>query len=345
LAKQPVDAARQAEVSKALNGLDRDGLRDAALAVLPVWGTSENVPLLGQVLVAQKFDRQPCLKLAQKLADDRLLEPLVVVLTDTFDDGKLAEEILANWGEAADPVLVKHMNHPHDEAHNRITRLLEQRKVEAKLLAAQAVTDLVAKEAESRGYAAKWLQESKCAAVDKDQHAAATDAALMLLTDRSPSVRHAAVDIIRHCGDKSHDSQFVALLTSKKAEEWQAGLHGVIRTGNESGAKVLVERMADLSIKRNSDLAFGGAVTRCLISAGEQGEEFGLAILKQPLEGDGLAHSFTLIAIQDIGGKKSLAAMTAFERKHGRGPKGMPSNVAAELDLARKKVLARTKSR
>jgi hypothetical protein len=337
LAKQPLDATRQAEVSKALNGLDREGLRDAALAVLPIWGTSENASLLGQVLIGQKFDRQPCLKLAQKLADDRLLEPLVVVLTDTFDDGKLAEEILATWGEEADAVLVKHMNHAHDEAHNRITRLLEQRKIEPKLLAGQAVADLSSQAAETRGYAAAWLEESKCAAVDKDQHAAATDAALKLLTDRSPSVRHAAVEIIGHCGEKSHDSQFVALLTSKKAEEWQAGLLGVIRTGNVSGAKDLAERM--------SDEAFGGAVTRRLISAGEHGEDLALAILKQPLEGPGRAHLFALLAIEEIGGKKSLAALTAFDRKHGRGPKGMPASVANAVDVARKNVMARTKSR
>ncbi len=337
LAKQPLDAARQADVAKALNSLDRDGLRDAAQAVLPIWGTSENVPLLGQVLLGQKFDRQPCLKLAQKLADDRLLEPLIVVLTDTFDDGKLAEEILASWGTSADPVLVAHMNHPHDEAHNRIARLLEQRKIEPKLLAKQAVTDLGSKEAEARGYAAAWLEESKCAAVDKDQHAAATNAALKLLADRSPSVRHAAVEIIGQCGEKSHDSQFVALLTSKKAEEWQAGLLGVIRTGNVAGAKDLAVRM--------SDEAFGGAVCRRLNSAGEPGEDLALAILKQPLEGPGKAHIAILLTIGEIGGKKSLPALTAFDRKHRRGPKGMPTSVANAVDVARKNVIARTKSR
>jgi hypothetical protein len=305
--------------------------------VLPVWGTSENVPLLGQVLIEQKFDRQPCLKLAQKLNDDRLLEPLVVVLTDPFADGKLAEEILASWGKSADEVLAGHMNHPHDEAHDRIARLLEQRKIEPKLLAQQAVADLSSEAAETRGYAAAWLEESKCAAVDKDQHAAATEAALKLLANGSPSARQAAVEIIRHCGEKSHDSQFVALLASKKAEEWQAGLLGVIRTGNVAGAEVLAGRMADP--------AFGGAVCGRMNTAGEPAEDLALAILKQPLEGGRGPHSAILNTIGEIGGKKSLAALTAFDRKYRRGPNKMSVNVANSVDVARQNIMARMKSR
>jgi hypothetical protein len=340
LAKQPVDPAWQEEVSRALNGLDREGLRSAGLTALPVWGTKENVDLLGKLLVEQKFDRQPCLLLAQKLNDDRLLEPLVAVLTDTFDDGKLAEEILGKWGKSADDVLVRHMNHPHDEAHNRLVRILELRKIEPALLAKQAVADLKSSSADTRGYAAAWLDETKCEAVPAELHPDATDAALSLLADRSPSVRGSAVEIVRHCADKSHDAQFVKLLSSKRAEEWHAGLHGVIRTGNTAGAK-------DLFAARMHDEAQAGMVCRIMNGAGQPAEDLALALLKQPMEGKELPHLAILLSISQIGGKKSLAALTQFERQNGRGKKkgGMTSGIANAVDVARANIIKRTKSR
>jgi hypothetical protein len=340
LAKQPLDAARQAEVSRALNGLDREGLRSAGLSVLPVWGTKENVDLLGKVLVEQKLDRQPCLRLAQKLSDDRLLEPLVAVLTDTFDDGKLAEEILANWGQSADEVLVRHMNHPHDEAHNRIVRLLELRKIAPEALARQAVADLKSENADQRRYAATWLDETNCEAVPKQLHLDATDAALSLLTDKSPSVRGSAVDIVRYCADQSHDAQFVKMLSSKRAEEWHAGLHGVIRTGNTAGAK-------ELFAARMNDERQAGMVCQIMNSAGEPAEDLALALLKQPLEGKDLPHVAILLSIGQIGGKKSLAALTQFERQNGRGKNkgGMSGSLANAIDVARASITKRTKSR
>jgi hypothetical protein len=340
LAGQPLDAARQAEVSRALNGLDREGLRSAGMTVLPVWGTKENVDLLGKVLVEQKFDQQPCLLLAQKLNDDRLLEPLVAVLTDTFDDGKLAEEILGKWGESADDVLVRHMNHSHDEAHNRLVRILELRKIEPELLARQAVADLKSANADQRGYAAGWLDEKKCGAVPGELHPDATDAALALLTDKSPSVRGSAVEIVRYCADKSHDAQFVKLLSSKRAEEWHAGVHGVIRTGNTAGAK-------ELFAARMHDEAQAGMVCRIMNGAGEPAEELAIALLKQPLDDRGQAHIAILLSIGQIGGKKSLAALTQFERQNGRGKKkgGMSASVANAVDVARANITRRAKSR
>ncbi|MCU0879128.1 MAG: hypothetical protein MUF06_15190 [Pirellulaceae bacterium] len=340
LAKQPLDPARQAEVSRALNGLDRDGLRLAGLTVLPIWGTKENVDLLGKVLVEQKFDRQPCLVLAQKLNDDRLLEPLVAVLTDTFDDGKLAEEILAKWGQSADDMLVRHMNHPHDEAHNRIVRILDLRKIAPEALARQAVADLRSENADQRRYAAAWLEETKCEAVPTELHPDATDAALSLLADRSPSVRGSAVDIVRYCADKSHDAQFVKMLSSQRAEEWHAGLHGVIRTGNTAGAK-------ELFAARMKDEAQAGMVCRIMNGAGQPAEDLAIALLKQPLEDRGQAHIAILLSISQIGGKKSLAALTQFERQNGRGKKkgGMSSSVASAVDVARANITKRTKSR
>jgi hypothetical protein len=160
-AKQQVDPRRQSDVAKAINELDKDGKRELTEAALYVWANRDNVPLIIHLLEEKKFDRDALLDLVLNLKDDRFLIPLVNILRDLHADGKKAEFILSGWGKTANPVIVKHINNPDDEAHTRLVRIWEQRKLGEEARTLQSVLDLAATDKQTRRYASEWLAQQK----------------------------------------------------------------------------------------------------------------------------------------------------------------------------------------
>ena len=318
-AKYPFDAQKQAEVSRALNALDRDSVRASARAALAVWGTKENVPLIAKLL-GDRVDRDVALELAGKLPDPRLVEPLIAVLSSPFDDGKRAEQLLANWSSDADEALIKRLNDPHDETHNRIARIIAERKIDPKLLARQSLADLSAADAQQRRYAVEWLATAED--VPAELHSPLTAEMLKLLKDAKLGVRIEAGKILQRCAHKDHDAELLKLLEDKEPAIWQAGLMGLIRTGNVAGAKKLAERM--------QSAPFLGQAARTMTGAGPAAENLAIAILREPLQGGGETHLMMTVVLGDIGTTKSVSALQQFAKKNSRGPKGKLMVNAAE---------------
>ena len=307
-AQLPLDAAKTREVSQALNRADRPSFCTLTLPALVVWGTADNVPLLMRMLREEGVERRAMLDLAQAWNDPRLIEVLVEVLEQPFDDGRRAEEILAAWGPEADALLARHMNHPNDEAHGRLKSVFEKRKTSPTLLARQAAADLASTNAQTQEYAAEWL--ATAAEIPAELHAAVCGAALAMVKSKRGFDRLHANQLIGRCATVEHNAAFLALLASPVAEEWQAGLQGVLATGDVAGAKALALRM--------TDPAFTGLVARTMQEFGPQSEDLALAILKQSVNKEqpaahlGMAH-----VLRDLGGRKSLAALKSLAARRG----------------------------
>ena len=330
-AKFPFDATKQAEVSRALNALDRDGVRASARAALAAWGTKENVPLIARLL-SDRGDRDVALELAGKFPDPRLVEPLIAVLASSFDDGKRAEQLLAKWSADADASIIKHLNDPNDETHNRIARILAERKPNGGLLARQSLADLSSQDAQQRTYAGEWL--AKTESVSSELHSSLSAAAIKLLSDSNTGVKLQAGEILERYAHKDQDAALLKLLETKEPSQWQGALKGLIHTKNTAGAKTLLSRM--------KDAMFLSQASKIMIGAGPAAEVLAIAMLREPLEGDGQAHVTLTVVLGNIGSSKSVAALQQFAKKNSRGAKGKLMVNAAES--AAKKITTRKKT-
>ncbi|MFO0884271.1 MAG: hypothetical protein U0894_08795 [Pirellulales bacterium] len=306
LSKQSVDPDKQSEVAKALNQLDKGGNHELAEPALLVWATSDNVPLIIRILESKKFDRGNLLDLAAKMKDDRFLLPLVNILKDTHDDGKKAEAVLAGWGKSASPIILQQINHPDDEAHSRLVRLWEQRKLDKDARTLQSVIDLGAKDKQTRQYAGEWLAQQKT--ISDSTRKQATEFALNALKDAKGTDALDLTEIIAKFGHESFRDDYVKMIESKDFHQWHAGLHGVILSGDVRCAKTLIERM------KNEE--FAGQVSKIMTRHGAKSETLALALLKQPIDAPrGLAHLSVCMILGEVGTKKSVSALNQLANK------------------------------
>lgn len=327
LAQLPLDEGRQRDISVALNELDRDQVRQLAEPALAVWATEENIPLLINILKEKSFDRNIVLDIAQRLNDDRMLQPFVDILRDPFDDGKRAEAILTKWGKSVDEIVIRNINHSNDEAHNRIVRIWETRKLSADARTLQSALDLGAQEEETRKYAAEWLAEVK--SVPDSVRKQATASALEILKDDKGFQTINAAEIIARLGHEDFRKEYIKLLESKDFHQWQAGLHGVILCKDVSCAKAIFSRM--------DDEAFSGQVSKIMTRHGEKSELLALALLKQPIEKKrGYGHLVVCGILEEVGTKKSLSAVNILAKK-----RGVPPNVNNAAQVAANNIVSR----
>ena len=319
-AKQPLDRTKQRDVAEALNALDQDQIRQLAEPALKVWATKDNVPMLLNILKERSFDRDTALSILEQLRDERSLDALVEILKDPFDDGKKAEAILLKWGKTANDVIVRRINDPNDEVHTRLIRLWEQRKIGVEKRTLQSALDLGSNEEQTREYAAEWLAEQKT--IPDSVKKQATESAIKMLETAKGFDALNATEIIANLGHSGSREEYLKLLESKNFHLWQAGLHGVVHAKDISCAKSLIARM--------SDEEFGGQVHKILTRHGEKAEPLALALLKQPVEKDrGYAHIVTCSILQEIGTKKSVAALNTLAKK-----RGIPDNVSNSAKVA-----------
>ncbi len=306
LAKQPVDPSKQPEVAAALNQLDKGGKHELAEPALLVWATTDNVPLIIHILESKKFDRGNLLDLVAKMKDDRFLTPLVSILRDTHDDGKQAEAILLGWGKSANPIILKQINHSDDEAHSRLVRLWEQRKLDGEARTLQSVIDLGSKEKQTRQYAGEWLAQQKT--ISDSTRKQATEFALKALEYAKGTDALDLTEIIAKFGHESFRDDYVKMIESKDFHQWHAGLHGVILSGDVRCAKTLIERM------KNEE--FAGQVSKIMTRHGAKSETLALALLKQPIDSPrGYAHISVCMILGEVGTKKSVSALNQLANK------------------------------
>ncbi|HEX5035258.1 MAG TPA: hypothetical protein VFW62_12330, partial [bacterium] len=137
--RAPLEADKQDEVAKALNGMHTDSLRKHALGALKVWGTAENVPMICRIMQQEAFVKIDCMTLLEKFKDERAIEPLITVLNEAFGEGDRAEELLADWWPQAEAPLVKQLHAKEGRLRERTLRILELRKTDQALLVAQSL--------------------------------------------------------------------------------------------------------------------------------------------------------------------------------------------------------------
>jgi hypothetical protein len=302
----PFDAKKQKEIANALNALDQSETRELAEPALGVWATSENVPMLVNLLADKHFDRGPLLDIVERLKDDRFVEPMIELLSDPFDDGKRAYAILSGWGATANDAMVKHINHPHDEVHDRLTKLWEKRKIGIEARTIQSALDLGAKDEQTKKYAVEWLATQKT--IPDSVRKQATQSALKILQSAKGFEALGTTEIIAELGHKDFRQEYIKLLESKEFHQWQSGLHGVILSKDVTCAKKLIERMADEQ--------FAGQVSKIMTRHGSNSEPLGLALLKQPIEKQrGYAHIVACGILGEIGTKKSLPPLVGIVKR------------------------------
>lgn len=305
-AKLPLDTDIQSEVAAAINQLDKAGKHEQAEPALLVWATSDNVPLIIHILESKKFDRGNLLDLVAKMKDDRFLLPLVSILKDTHDDGKKAEAILLGWGKSANPIILKQINHSDDEAHSRLVRLWEQRKLDGDARTLQSVIDLGSKEKQTRQYAGEWLSQQKT--ISDSTRKQATEFALKALENAKGTDALDLTEIIAKFGHESFRDDYVKMIESKDFHQWHAGLHGAILSGDVRCAKTLIERM------KNEE--FAGQVSKIMTRHGAKSETLALALLKQPIDNPrGYAHISVCTILGEVGTKKSVSALNQLASK------------------------------
>lgn len=301
----PLDQSRLAKVSLALNELDKsNSMRGHALPPLKVWGTPENVPLICNILRDDAFRKIECLNLLKTFQDDRSIEPMIAVLNDPFDNGKVAEQCLTEWGPTADPILAKHLHDKENRIRERIQRIVEDRQTDAELLGRQSLEDLNSKIREQRESAVGWLSKAE---VPESLHVEISTVALMMLGDPSDQVRRQAAGLVGKYAQKDQADQLLTLLDDKEREMWQAGLRGLIRLEDARGADKLMKRMKEGGFKHDS--------LRILREAGSPAEDIVLKLLTQvELKDWGFGKELCEM-LGEIGTSKSLRTLYLVKQK------------------------------
>jgi predicted Zn finger-like uncharacterized protein len=171
LAKQPVDAAQQEEVAKALGAMLADkkhpGADRSALSALKTWATKDNVPAIAAFLDSNTpgpgFFPGSALDVAMetlgRLADERGAEAVARYVTNFFT-GEAAAKSLRAMGPVAEKAVLKYYNDP-DGGRERGRKLLQEYGTKDKAIASQCAADLKANKVETRRLAADALSQVK----------------------------------------------------------------------------------------------------------------------------------------------------------------------------------------
>lgn len=222
LAKQPVNEARRAEVSKALEEPLGDPVngetRKSAATALRTWGTKDNVP----ALIAEMDNKndpfhgsqQACMDALARLKDPRGAEAVAAHLPD-FGFGRPAVvSALREMGPVAEKAVAAFANSPDQGVRNDVERLLKGYGSNANVKLDAAVSDLDSTDANQRKSALEFLARQ---APDDAHQKAVARAVDKLLDDNDPfgNVRKAAAKAEMVWGDKE---SVPALLTAMQKD-------------------------------------------------------------------------------------------------------------------------------
>lgn len=195
LAKANLDKGRQVEVSRAVNPLLKDpdnGVREAAVNALKVWGTKENVDGLIQILNEGNPDRwhhengfaHATMEAVGKLQDEKAAEP--VWRYRAGPSGGEADKSLRTMGAAAgEKAALAHLNDPNGNLRGAARSLLVYYGTKDGPKLTQCVSDLNTDNKDRRGAAAEYL--ATCPVVEV-QRPAVSKALNVTLTDADGGV-------------------------------------------------------------------------------------------------------------------------------------------------------------
>jgi HEAT repeat protein len=142
LARQRVDPKRQAEVARALEGKlpERDVFtRKEAIKALAIWGDSESVPALMTMLGHDDvFTRHEAIQALARIRDERAIEPITERLVE-LADRMAAKEALQDFGKAAEPAVLKLLQHPDLFVRNEACKVLKAIGTQASIPALRQV--------------------------------------------------------------------------------------------------------------------------------------------------------------------------------------------------------------
>lgn len=160
LARAPVHPSRQAEVARGLEAMlhtPHPGLRAAAAEALVTWATPDSVPALARVVKEPPApgERWPAFALEAlgRFKDPRAAEALVGHLASPFASD--AYRALERMGPAAEPEVLRALNHPADPVRSGARVLLRSYRTGDDKLVRQSAADL--REPARRVPAANWL--------------------------------------------------------------------------------------------------------------------------------------------------------------------------------------------
>ena len=226
LSRQPVDAARQAQVAKALETAmsDPNGeTRKAAATALGTWGTKDNVP----ALIAE-MDRkdgntfEPCVTALTRLADEKVAVAVAAHLPDWGNNREAVGRALLAMGPVAQKAVASYITHPDKGVRDEAERLAKALNVGDDVNFAARIADLTAKEGEQRKAACDFLaahppDPTKDAARQKEV-ARALD---KLLTDEDNffhNVPDAAAKALAVWGDKDSVPALIAAMQKPNSQ-------------------------------------------------------------------------------------------------------------------------------
>lgn len=237
--RAPLERDKQEEVSKALNNMNTESLRKHALGALKVWGTKENVPMIGKIMQQEAFVKIDCMEMLEKFKDERAIEPLILTLREAFREGERAEEILADWWPQAEQPLIKHLHDKEHRVRERTQRILELRKTDQGLLIAQTLEDIKSTDRDVRRSAVEWLAKLE---VKPDLQPQVAAAAQPLLADSNNDIRRHALAMFGKYAQEEQADELLKLIDERDRDKWMAGLTGLIRLGDVRAAEPIGRR-------------------------------------------------------------------------------------------------------
>ena len=165
LAKTPVNEARRAEVSKALETPLADGTngetRKAAAVALKIWGTKDNVP----ALIAEMDNKndpfhgspQACMEALGKLKDERGAAAVAAHLADFGFGRDKVVQALRDMGPVAEKAVAAYVTHPDQGVRAEAEQVVEVLRHQGRRAIDAAVADLDATDANQRKTAVEYL--------------------------------------------------------------------------------------------------------------------------------------------------------------------------------------------
>jgi predicted Zn finger-like uncharacterized protein len=237
LAKQQVDPAQQAEVSKALEAMLNDrngGASFNVLSALKTWGTKDNVSALVKILDGKRAgdprDVQSTQEVMDTLArfpDERGAEAVARFLPDFFTQ-EAATKSLETMGPVAEKAVLKYYNHHDVGTRDRVRKLLQGYGTKDVAIVLQCAADMHSAKAETRRLAADWLAQAKSDAQLQAQVAKDLEANLK---DRDWEARQKTVRALGVWGGADNVPALVEMVEDPAPENGGARLEAITVLG------------------------------------------------------------------------------------------------------------------
>ena len=218
LSQVPVLPNVRDEVSAALNPVlmeANEAARNSAIRAVQVWATKANVPTIIDMLNDQNlhhpFARESRGILIRTLAGLKDERAAAVFAKDlTIREWRLqASSALEELGAAAEPEVLKYLNHPDAETRKHAADILTKIGTKPETLITQSVADLKNSDVVQRAQAALWLSQTAVIEKQRDTVSAALNP---VLRDTNDAVRNNAIKALKVWATKANVPTLVEML-------------------------------------------------------------------------------------------------------------------------------------